>query len=242
MMDTPRLNKNQCNPLQNGKEARFRPSDVDGLESPENQGATAGAHTFHSISTAAGFENHSSDVDLTQTSHAQEQKPHTPVDAIRRRQFEQRLDQLMVRFLLQLSTISQVKAAPTELQAADSNAVRLPVSTSGRALTEDPVGQLAAEYKHASGIKDAKKRVSIKVQIATRAQTEIRSCKYSRRHAPDLGTQDGRLAVAAYALEHGTRRAAETYCRNPDDPRSVKSMQRNVQRYLVELKKVRGIA
>jgi hypothetical protein len=46
------------------------------------------------------------------------------------------------------------------------------------------------------------------------------------------------LTVARFAREHGTRRAAETYCQNPEDQRSVKSMQRNVQRYLVELGKV----
>jgi hypothetical protein len=159
-------------------------------------------------------------------------------DTTKRKQFELRLDQLMVKFLLDLATISQVKAAPTEVQAADANAVRLPVSKSGKALTEDPVGQLAGDYKRAGNIRDLKRRLSLKVQIATRAQTEIRSCRYSRRHAPDLGTQDGRLAVARFAREHGTRRAAETYCHNPDDSRSVKAMQRNVQRYLIELAKV----
>jgi hypothetical protein len=160
--------------------------------------------------------------------------------SLRRRRFEHGLDQLMVRLLLDLATISQVKAAPTEVQAADANAIRLPVSRSGRALTEDPVGQLAADYKQAGRVKDVAKRIGLKVQIATRAQTEIRSCRFSRRHAPDLGTQDGRLAVARYAREHGTRRAAETYCQNPDDPRSVDSMQRNCRRYLVELGKIDG--
>jgi len=186
--------------------------------------------------------------DLTQTSHALGQKPHTGLptepeqtfDTAKRKQFELRLDQLMVRLLLDLSTISQVKAAPTEIQAADANAIRLPVSKTGKALTEDPVGQLAADYKHAAQIPFTAKRISVKVQIATRAQTELRMCRYSRRHAPDLGTQDGRLAVAEYALEHGTRRAAETYCQNPDDQRSVKQMQRNVQRYVVELQKIRS--
>ena len=186
--------------------------------------------------------------DRTQTAHAEAQKPHTGLptettatsDTVKRKQFELRLDQLMVRLLLDLATISQVKAAPTEVQAADANAVRLPVSKSGKALTEDPVGQLAEDYKRAGNIRDLKRRISTKVQIATKAQTEIRNCRYSRRHAPDLGTQEGRLAIARFAREHGTRRAAETYCQNPDDPRSVKVMQRNAQRYMVELAKVEG--
>ena len=158
----------------------------------------------------------------------------------RRQRFERNLDALMVRLLLELATVSQVKAAPTDVQAADANALKLPVSARGKALTEDPVGQLAVDYKRAGQIRDVGKRLSTKVQIATRAQTELRNCRYARRHAPDLGTQDGRLAVARFAREHGTRRAAETYCQNPDDPRSVDSMQRNCRRYLAELKKIEG--
>jgi len=204
------------------------------------------SNTSHCVCGVCAMKSGVSQSDLTQTSHALGQKPHTGLptergqtsDTAKRKQFELRLDQLMVKFLLDLATISQVKAAPTEVQAADANAVRLPVSKSGKALTEDPVGQLALDYKRAGNIRDLKRRLSLKVQIATKAQTEIRSCRYSRRHAPDLGTQDGRLAVARFAREHGTRRAAETYCHNPDDPRSVKTMQRNVQRYILELDKV----
>jgi len=204
------------------------------------------SNTSHCVCGVCAMKSGGSQSDLTQTSHALGQKPHTGLptepeqtsDTAKRKQFELRLDQLMVKFLLDLATISQVKAAPTEVQAADANAVRLPVSKSGKALTEDPVGQLALDYKRAGNIRDLKRRLSLKVQIATKAQTEIRSCRYSRRHAPDLGTQDGRLAVAKFAREHGTRRAAETYCHNPDDPRSVKTMQRNVQRYILELDKV----
>jgi hypothetical protein len=215
-------------------------------QSPVSLGSTALAVANHSQTTANTVSDHSRDENRTQTAHAEGHKPHTGLstddaqtsDTAKRKQFELRLDQLMVKFLLDLATISQVKAAPTEVQAADANAVRLPVSKSGKALTEDPVGQLALDYKRAGNIRDLKRRLSLKVQIATKAQTEIRSCRYSRRHAPDLGTQDGRLAVARFAREHGTRRAAETYCHNPDDPRSVKTMQRNVQRYMIELDKV----
>ena len=228
-MSSPRLHSslrtNAQEPTQHGESPAVT-AHFSSVESPVNQGA--------------------SNADRTQTAHAEGQKPHTGLptesaqtsDTAKRKQFELRLDQLMVKFLLDLATISQVKAAPTEVQAADANAVRLPVSKSGKALTEDPVGQLALDYKRAGNIRDLKRRLSLKVQIATKAQTEIRSCRYSRRHAPDLGTQDGRLAVARFAREHGTRRAAETYCHNPDDPRSVKTMQRNVQRYMIELDKV----
>jgi len=215
-------------------------------QSPVSLGSTALAVASHSQTTANTVSDHSRDENRTQTSHALGQKPHTGLptddvrtsDTLRRKHFEQRLDRLMVRLLLDLSTISQVKAAPTEMQAADANAVRLPVGPSGKALTEDPVGQLAGDYKRAGHIKDTDRRISTKFHVITQAQGEIRSCRHSRRHAPDLGTQDGRLTVARFAREHGTRRAAETYCHNPEDQRSVKSMQRNVQRYLVELGKV----
>ena len=239
MTESPRLNKNLCNPLQTGVEQRFRPSPVDVVESPENQGATAGAHRFHNISTADTSENHSSDEWRTEPSdRLPTDEPQTSDK--RRQRFERNLDALMVRLLLELATVSQVKAAPTDVQAADANSLKLPVSARGKALTEDPVGQLAVDYKRAGQIRDVGKRLSTKVQIATRAQTELRNCRYARRHAPDLGTQDGRLAVARFAREHGTRRAAETYCQNPDDPRSVDSMQRNCRRYLAELKKIEG--
>lgn len=155
--------------------------------------------------------------------------------------FEQRLDKLMVRLLLELATISQVKAAPTNVQAADANALRLPISAQGKALTEDPVGLLAADYKRAAHIADRGKRVSAKVHVATRAQVEIKACKFSRRSTPDLGTQDGRLMVARYAREHGTRRAAEAYCVDPSDSKSIKRMQRNIQRYLQELQRVEAM-
>lgn len=214
--------------------------------------------TSHCVCGVCATNTGGSSQDLTRTSHALRQIPHTESevqttaetsdrlptesartsDTLRRKHFEQRLDRLMVRLLLDLSTISQVKAAPTEMQAADANAVRLPVGPSGKALTEDPVRQLAGDYKRASQIKDADRRIGTKFYVITQAQGEIRSCRHSRRHAPDLGTQDGRLVVARFAREHGTRRAAETYCQNPEDQRSVKSMQRNVQRYLVELGKV----
>jgi len=204
------------------------------------------SRTSHCVCGVCAMKSVVSQPDLTQTSHALGQKPHTALptddartsDTLRRKHFEQRLDRLMVRLLLDLSTISQVKAAPTEMQAADANAVRLPVGPSGKALTEDPVGQLAGDYKRAGHIKDTDRRISTKFHVITQAQGEIRSCRHSRRHAPDLGTQDGRLTVARFAREHGTRRAAETYCQNPEDQRSVKSMQRNAQRYLVELGKV----
>lgn len=190
------------------------------------------------VRTSAPLESGRSGMGSEETSDRLPTESSKTSDTLRRKHFEQRLDRLMVRLLLDLATISQVKAAPTEMQAADANAVRLPVGPSGKALTEDPVGQLAADYKRASHIKDTDRRISTKFHVITQAQGEIRSCRHSRRHAPDLGTQDGRLTVARFAREHGTRRAAETYCQNPEDQRSVDSMQRNCRRYLTELDKI----
>jgi len=205
-------------------------------------------NTSHCVCGVCAMNMGVSQPDLTQTSHALGQKPHTGLptergqtsDTAKRRQFEQRLDRLMVRVLLDLSTISQVKAAPTELQAADANAVRLPVGPTGRALTEDPVGQLSKDYKRASLVGDACKRLGLKLDLARQAQNELRSCRYARKSTPDLGTQEGRLAVARYAREHGATRAARAYAQNPEDVRSVESMRRAVYKHLDELAKHEG--
>jgi hypothetical protein len=146
----------------------------------------------------------------------------------------------MVRVLLDLAMCSQVRAAGSEARAADSNALRLPVNAQGRGLTDDPVGDLAADYKRASLIRVKARRIRTKEQLLNEAEGELRSIRYARRHRPDVGTQEGRLAVARFAREHGTRRAAETYCQDPTDKRSVERMQRNARNYLVELKKVEG--
>lgn len=144
----------------------------------------------------------------------------------------------MVRLLLDLSTVSQIGAAAPEAKAPDANALRLPVNERGKAITDNPVADLAAEYKRASHIKEQKRRVRAKLGFAIEAQTELRAMRYARRGGTDLGTQEGRVKVARFARVHGSRRAAEAWCHNPQDPKSVASMQRNVQRYLLELIKL----
>lgn len=188
--------------------------------------------------TSAPLESGRSGMGSEETSDRLPTESSKTSDTLRRKHFEQRLDRLMVRLLLDLATISQVKAAPTEMQAADANALRLPVNAQGKGLTDDPVASLATDYKRAGRIPDQGKRHRLKLQLVRDASRELSGLRYSRKATPDLGTQDGRLHIARHAEKHGTRRAAEAYCSDPDDPKSVERMMRNIRNYRAELQKV----
>jgi hypothetical protein len=201
-----------------------------------NNGGPLKSETTHAGLGSYVHKIKGSTPDLTRTTHAEAEKPHTPDEVIS----EDKVDRRMVRALLQLATCSQVKAAGTEARAADSNALRLPVNAKGRALTEDPVYGFAADYKRAALIRDKARRLRDKVRLVIEAEGEVRAVKYARVQRPDIGTQEGRLAVARYARKFGTRRAAEAFCQDPNDPKSVDRMQRNARNYLTELAKVEG--
>lgn len=203
--------------MQNGEGSGVTPDSRPIGERPCNQGFSETAVADHSSSTAEARFDHSS----FETSD----------------RIEARADRRMVTLLLDLATCSQVRASGTERQPADANALRLPVNTKGKALGDDPVGDIAANYQRASKVRDARKRLALKLVLVKGAERELHATRYARRKAADLGTQEGRLAVARFAVEHGTRRAALAYALDPSDERSVASMQRNVRRYLVELRK-----
>ena len=175
----------------------------------------------------------------TETSSGPHPKPHP--DLIRADQvaeLETSIDRRMAFVLLDLSTVSQIRGTTTEMQAADANALRLPVSSNGKGLTEDPCGLLRADYTRAQGIGSENKRIVVKMSLLNQAKAELKHMRFARKGAIDLGTQDGRLEVARFALAHGSRRAAEAFCHDPEDDKSVKHMQRNVQRYMDELKRL----
>ena len=201
-----------------------------------NNGGPLESETTHEPYVVCEHETGRSQPDHTRTTHAEGEKPHTADEVIS----EATVDRRMVRALLQLATCSQVKAAGTEARAADSNALRLPVSDKGRALTEDPVTNFAADYKRAALIREHTRRLRAKVRLVIEAEAEVRAVKYARRQRPDIGTQEGRLVVARYARKFGTRRAAEAFCQDPNDPKSVERMQRNARNYINELAKVEG--
>lgn len=183
----------------------------------------------------------------TFTAHSEAGFPHTglSVSELTRiaqlDQLEAEIDGRMQTVLLNLATCSQVRGAAPEARAADSNALHLPVNAQGKALGEDPVGDLGREYAHANRIKGREKRIQIKHSLLERARRELKSTRYSRRKQEDLGTQEGRLNLARFARKMGSRKAAEAYCLDPTDPKSVKSMMRNIQRYLLELNKIEGM-
>lgn len=215
MNESPRFHQNQCKPLQTGAEGQTAPTTAVGEQSQETQAVTTGADDFHNISTTSGPDFHN-----------------TPAE------IEAWLDRRMVRVLLELSTTSQVKAVSPETRGADANALRLPVNAQGKGLTDDPVASLATDYKRAGRIPDQGKRHRLKLQLVRDASRELSGLRYSRKATPDLGTQDGRLHIARHAEKHGTRRAAEAYCSDPDDPKSVERMMRNIRNYRAELQKV----
>lgn len=211
-------------------------------ESPVSLKVTALAVADHSQTTANTVSDHSRDEGRTRTAHAESQNPHTASNrAAELEAFETRLDNDMQRFVNELATCSQIRAASTSVQSADANALRLPVSESGRALTDDPVGQFQRDYNATNRIPELQRRVEAKTQIAVDAQLELKLNRRARRKAVDIELKEGRLKVARYALTHGTRSAAEAYCLDPQDPKSIKRMQRNVQNYIHELRKVEGI-
>lgn len=149
--------------------------------------------------------------------------------------FERKLDTRFKRVAADLDMCSQVRAAGTTVQAADANALRLPVSESGKALTEDPAGAYRRDYAHASRIVGLERRVQAKTAIVAEAELEYKLIHRARRKPEDLGVEDGRLKVARYARTHGTRAAAIAFCLDPSDPKSVERMQRNARNYLKEL-------
>ena len=216
-MHSPRLNQTLSNPLQNEESTEFRQSQQSETISPEIQAIKTATSANHSISTAASGSDHS------------QMSPE---------QFEAMIDARMQGALTELSTCSQVRSSAPSARAADSNGHGLPVSSQGKALGDDPVGDFGREYRHADRIHDFERRVQTKHALLKAAELELTGTKWSRRKAPDLGLGDGRLEVARFAREHGTRRAAEAYCLDPTDPKSVRNMMRNVQRYVLDLAKI----
>lgn len=216
-MTSPRLNQTLSNPLQNEENTEFSQSQQSEAISAEIQAIEAASFANHSISTAASGSDHSQ---------------------LSPEQFEAMIDARMQGALDELSTCSQVRSSAPSARAADSNGHGLPVSSQGNALGDDPVGDLGRDYRRADRIYDFERRVQHKHSLLKAAELELTSTKWSRRKAPDLGLGDGRLEVAKFAREHGTRRAAEAYCFDPTDPKSVRNMMRNVQRYVIELDKI----
>lgn len=217
-------------------------------ECPVSLEVTALAVADHSQTTANTVSDHSRDEGRTQAAHAPEASDKPPTEAEKTsdrtadlQAFESRLDKDMQRLVDELATCSQIRAASTSVQSADANALRLPVSESGRALTDDPVGQFQRDYNATNRIPELQRRVEAKTRIAVDAQLELKLNRRARRKAVDIELKEGRLKVARYALTHGTRSAAEAYCLDPQDPKSIKRMQRNVQNYIHELRKVEGI-
>lgn len=203
--------------------------------------------TAHLAPVESAVNQGPSKPDRTQTAHARGQKPHTPSDRLPTDQsetsdkragyqaFERKLDTRFKRVAADLDMCSQVRAAGTTVQAADANALRLPVSESGKALTEDPAGAYRRDYAHASRIVGLERRVQAKTAIVAEAELEYKLIHRARRKPEDLGVEDGRLKVARYARTHGTRAAAIAFCLDPSDPKSVERMQRNARNYLKEL-------
>jgi len=215
-MTSPRLNQTLSNPLQNEENTEFSQSQQSEAISAETQAIEAASFANHSISTAASGSDHSQ---------------------LSPEQFEAMIDARMQGALDELSTCSQVRSSAPSARAADSNGHGLPVSSQGNALGDDPVGDLSRKYRRADRIYDFERRVQQKYWLLKEAEFELSSTKWARRKASDLGG-NGRLEVAKFAREHGTRRAAEAYCLDPTDPKSVRNMMRNVQRYVIELDKI----
>lgn len=221
-MDTPLLNQNLCKPLQNGAKGPTQPISAVEQQTQQTRAATTRAGADHSKTTT--FPSFDHNIERTRSEQVAK--------------LETSIDRRMAFVLLDLSTVSQIRGTTTEMQAADANALRLPVSSNGKGLTEDPCGLLRADYTRAQGIGSENKRIVVKMSLLNQAKAELKHMRFARKGAIDLGTQDGRLEVARFALAHGSRRAAEAFCHDPEDDKSVKHMQRNVQRYMDELKRM----
>lgn len=219
----------------------------DFVLSPRFSAKRGEARTVKGISPFQGGQegtNEPLESSVRQTKHS-ETSDRLPTEASktsdtteRYRAFEHYLDGKLDQLLLQLSTCSQVHAAGTTREAADANAVRMPVTESGKAITDDPVGNYSRDYENAERIVELKKRVHAKAQIVHDADLELRLTRRARRKAVDLGVQEGRLIVGRFAKTHGTRAAAIAFCLDPNDPKSVERMQRNARNYIAEVDRV----
>lgn len=214
-MDTPLLNQNLCKPLQTLANGPAHPISAVEQQTQQTRAATTRAGADHSKTTTSERPDHN--IELAA--------------------LERRADARMNAHMLTLATISQVKSTSTETQAPDSQAIRIPVSDEGKALTEDPAGDLTRQYEQANKIGQPVKRVTVKLGLVKRADQEITQCRYARKGHTDLGTQDGRLHLARFAITHGVTVAAIAHCIDPDSRKSVNSMRVQIHGYIRELKK-----